>query len=43
MCLSDCHAKKIPTPAKKQVLQTTILRVKKISDEVESDEVARYN
>ena len=43
MCLSDCHAQKIPTPAKKQVLQMAILIVKKINFGVEADEVARYN
>ena len=43
MCLSDCHAKKIPTPAEKQVLQKAVLGLKKIKFSVEDDEVAVYN
>ena len=43
MCLSDCHAKKIPTPAEKQVLQKADLGLKKIKFSVEDDEVAVYN
>ena len=43
MCLSDCHAKKIPTPAEKQVLQKAGLGLKKIKFSVEDDEVAVYN
>ena len=29
MCFSDCHAKKIPTPAEKQVLQKAGVGLKK--------------
>ena len=43
MCLSDCHAKKIPTPAEKQVLQKAGLGLKKIKFSVEDDEVTVYN
>ena len=43
MCLSDCHFKKIPTPAEKQVLQKPGLGLKKIKFSVEDDEVAVYN
>ena len=44
MCLSDCYAKKIPTPAEKQVLQKAGLGLKKIKfSSVEDDEVAVYN
>ena len=43
MCLSDCHAKKIPTPAEKQVLQKAGLGLKKIKFSVEDDEVGLYN
>ena len=35
MCLSNCHAKKIPTPQKKQVLQKAGLGLKKIKFSVE--------
>ena len=43
MCLSDCHAKKVTTPAEKQVLQKAVLGLKKIKFSVEDDEVAVYN
>ena len=43
MCLSGCHAKKIPTPAEKQVLQKAGLGFKKIKFSVEDDEVTVYN
>ena len=43
MCLPDCHAKKIPTSAEKQVLQKADLGLKKIKFSVEDDEVAVYN
>ena len=43
MYLSDCHAKKIPTSAEKQVLQKAGLGLKKIKFGVEDDKVAVYN
>ena len=43
MCLSDIHAKKIPTPTKKAVLQTAGLGFKKIKFDLEADEVSVYN
>ena len=43
MCLSDRRAKKIPTPAEKQVLQKAGLGLKRIKFIVEDDEVAVYN
>ena len=43
LCLSDCHAKKTPTPAEKQVLQKAGLGLKKIKFSVEDDEVTVYN
>ena len=43
MCLSDCHAKKITTPAEKQVLQKAVLGLKKIKFSAEDDQVAVYN
>ena len=43
MCLSDIHAKEIPTPTEKAVLQTAGLRFKKIKFDLEADEVSAYN
>ena len=43
MCLSDIHAKKIPTPTKKVVLQKAGLGFKKINFDLEADEVSVYN
>ena len=43
MCFSDCHAKKIPTPVAKQVLQKAGLGLKKRKFSVEDNEVAEYN
>ena len=43
MCLSDCHAKKITTPAEKQVLQKAVLGLKKIKFSAEDDQVAVCN
>ena len=40
LCFSDGHAKKIPTPVEKQVLQKAGLGLKKIKFSVEDDEVA---
>ena len=37
MCLSDIHAKKIPTPAEKVVLQKVGLRFKKIKVDLQAD------
>ena len=43
MCLSDIHAKEIPTPTEKAVLQTAGLGFKKIKFDLEADEVSVYN
>ena len=43
MCLSDIHAKKIPTPTEKVVLQIAGLGFKKIKFDLEADEVSEYN
>ena len=43
MCLSDIHAKKIPTPTEKVVLQIAGLGFKKIKFDLEADEVSVYN
>ena len=43
MCLSDIHAKKIPTPTEKVVLQKAGLGFKKIKFDLEADEVSVYN
>ena len=43
MCLSDIHAKKIPTPTKKVVLKKAVLGFKKIKFDLEADEVSVYN
>ena len=43
MCLSDIHAKKIPTPTIKAVLQKAGLGFKKKKSDLEADEVPVYN
>ena len=43
MCLSDIHAKKIPTPTEKVVLQKAGLGFKKIKFDLEVDELSIYN
>ena len=43
MCLSDIHAKIIPTPTEKAVPQTAGLGFKKIKFDLEADEVSVYN
>ena len=43
MCLLDIHAKKIPTPTEKVVLQKAGLGFKKIKFDLEVDEVSVYN
>ena len=43
MCLSDIHAKEIPTPTEKAVLQMAGLGFKKIKFDLEADEVSAYN
>ena len=43
MCLSDIHAKKIPTPTIKAVLQKAGLGFKKAKSDLEADEVPVYN
>ena len=43
MCLSEIHAKKIPTPTEKAVLETAGLGFKKIKFDLEADEVSVYN
>ena len=43
MCLSDIHAKKIPSPTEKVVLQKACLRFKKIKVDLEADEVSISN
>ena len=43
MCLSDIHAKKIPTPTEKVVLQKAGLGFKEIKFDLEADEVPVYN
>ena len=43
MCLSDIHAKEIPTPTEKAVLQTAGLGFKNIKFDLEADEVSAYN
>ena len=43
MCLSDIHAKKIPTPTIKAVLQKAGLGFKKTKSDLEADEVPVYN
>ena len=43
MCLLDIHAKKVPTPTEKAVLQKAGLGFKKIKFDLEADEVSVYN
>ena len=43
MCLLDIHAKEIPTPTEKAVLQTAGLGFKKIKFDLEADQVSAYN
>ena len=43
MCFSDCHTKKMPTIAEKEVLQNAGLGLKKIKLSAEDDEVAVKN
>ena len=43
MCLSDIHAKKIPSPTEKVVLQKACLGFKKIKFDLEADEVSTSN
>ena len=43
MCLSGIHAKTIPTPLEKVVIQKTGLEFKKIKFDLEADEVSAYN
>ena len=42
MCLSDIHAKKIPTPVEKVVFQKAGLGFKEIKFGLEEDEVSVY-